>query len=285
MDAERVTDSLCYHGEGPCWSASWGGLRWVDMLSGDMLSLSALGAQPHRITTPFGVVACVRPRRGGGAVLGIDRGFGLEQPDGTFTSLPPLWEDEVRMNEGSVLPDGSFWCGSMAYDQSPGAAALWRLDADHRAQRMIGDLTVSNGLVCSPDRSRVYYTDTPTGRVDVFDWDPDRGGLCERRTFAGLGDQDGHPDGLTVDAEGHVWAAMNGAGTVLGLDEQGAVSERIAVGARQVTACTFGGEDLATLFITTSRENLEPGDDPAAGSLFAAHPGVRGVAGELEYVG
>src|SRR5699024_10052745 len=94
-------------------------------------------------------------------------------------------------------------------------------------------------------------------------------------------DLDGHPDGLCLDSAGNVWVAMHSGSQVLGLDEHGKVAERISVGATQVTACAFGGEDRGTLFITTSRENLADGDDPAAGSLFAARPGVHGPVDEL----
>ena len=92
--------------------------------------------------------------------------------------------------------------------------------------------------------------------------------------------RDGGPDGLCLDAEGRVWVAMFGGSQVLGLDERGEVAERITVAARQVTACTFGGEDRGTLFITTSRENLADGDEPEAGSLFSVRPGVVGPAEE-----
>jgi sugar lactone lactonase YvrE len=278
MHAERLTPSLCHHAEGPYWSPTWGGLRWVDMLAGDMLHLDADG-NAHRLTTPGPVVACVRPASDGGAVLALEKGFGLEDADGSIRALPPLWDEDVRMNEGAIAPDGSFLCGSMAYDQAPGAAAMWRLLPDGTTTRLFGDLTISNGLAFTADGTRAVYVDTPTGRVDLFDWS-DADGLVERRPFADLSGEDGHPDGLCLDAEGRVWVAMNGGSQVLGLDERGAVAERIGVGARQVTACAFGGEDRTTLYITTSRENLAEGDDPAAGSLFTARPGVAGPAEE-----
>ena len=278
MHAERLTPSLCHHAEGPYWSPTWAGLRWVDMLAGDMLHLDAEGTA-HRLTTPSPVAACVRPAADGGAVLALEKGFGLEDADGSIRALPPLWEDEVRMNEGAIAPDGSFLCGSMAYDQAPGAAAMWRLLPDGTTTRLFGDLTISNGLAFTADGKRAYYVDTPTGRVDVFDWS-DADGLLDRRPFADLSGEDGHPDGLCLDAEGRVWVAMFGGSQVLGLDEHGAVAERIGVGARQVTACTFGGEDRMTLFITNSRENLADGEDPAAGSLFTARPGVAGPVEE-----
>lgn len=226
------------------------------------------------------VLACIRPRLGGGAVLAIEKGFALQDPDGTVTALEPLWDGPVRMNEGAVCPDGSFCSGTMAYDRTPGAAAMWRLDPSGQTRQLWDGVTISNGLDFSPDRSRAYYVDTPTGRVDVWDWEDGRG-LVERRRFADLRSEAGSPDGLTVDAEGHVWVAMNGAGRVLCLGDDGSVLERVEVAARQTTACTFGGRDLAALVITTSREGLGPSEDPAAGSLFHVQPGVRGQAEEL----
>ena len=79
------------------------------------------------------------------------------------------------MNEGGCDPDGRFWCGSMAYDQRPGAAALYRLDPDGTAHRVLDGVTISNGLEWSPDGSLAYYDDTATHRVDVFDYDRGRG--------------------------------------------------------------------------------------------------------------
>lgn len=278
MHAERITESIADHAEGPYWSDTWGGLRWVDMLAGDILHLGADGAV-SRLPTPSPVVACVRPASGGGAVLAVEKGFALEDADGSISLLPPLWDEDVRMNEGAIAPDGSFLCGSMAYDQRQGAASMWRLLPDGTTTRLFGDLTISNGLAFTADGTRAFYVDTPTARVDVLDWS-EEDGLVGRRPFADLSGEDGHPDGLCLDAAGNVWVAMHSGSQVLGLDEHGKVAERVSVGARQVTACTFGGADRGTLFITTSREGLATDDDPAAGSLFAARPGARGLVEE-----
>jgi sugar lactone lactonase YvrE len=218
----------------------------------------------------------VRPRRGGGAVLAVERGFALEDRDGTLTTLDPVWTDGgVRMNDGGCDPDGRFWCGSMAYDQAPGAAAMYRLDADGSVHPAFDGVTVSNGLEWSPDGSLAYYADTATHRVDVFDYESGAG-LTGRRPFVEL-DGDERPDGLTVDADGGVWVALNGSGAVRRYRPDGVLDEVVELPTAQVTACTFGGPDLDQLFITTSREGLAPDDDPVAGSLFRVDPGVRGL--------
>ena len=85
MRADQVTDPIAYHGEGPVWAPRWGGLRWVDMLDGDILALTDGDvARTHVVD----VAAAVRPRRAGGAVIGVTRGFALEEPDGTVRTLP-----------------------------------------------------------------------------------------------------------------------------------------------------------------------------------------------------
>jgi sugar lactone lactonase YvrE len=274
MRAEQCTDPIAYHGEGPVWSAAWGGLRWVDMLAGDILSMTNAGGVTRRHVGT--VAAAVRPRDGGGAVIGVERGFCLEDADGTLTQLGDVWADTgIRMNEGACDPDGRFYCGSMAYDKQPGVATLYRLDPDLSVRPVLHGVTISNGLDWSPDGSLAYYNDTDTHSIAVFDYDRDTG-LSGRRAFVVMADNE-RPDGLTVDALGGVWVAVNGSGEVRRYAPDGGLDGVVHVAARQVTACTFGGPNLNQLFITTSREHLEPGEDPLAGSLFRADVQVAGM--------
>lgn len=277
MRAERITDSVAYHGEGPVWSKSWGGLKWVDMLAGDVLTLLSSG-DVTRWSSGDPVVAAIRPRTEGGMVLGIERGFALANVDGDVEKLDPLWpKGFLRMNEGACDPAGDFWCGSMAYDRTEGAASLWRLTPDGEIDEMLTGLTISNGLCWSADGSRAYFNDTPTYSISVFDWTPEEG-LTNRRVFVDLHSEELRPDGLTLDAEGGVWIGLSNGSAVRRYDASGVLSEIVELPVTKATACTFGGDNLDELYITTSRENVEDGNQPAAGSLFLAHPGVKGLS-------
>jgi sugar lactone lactonase YvrE len=275
MRAEQLTEPVAYHAEGPVWSVRWGGVRWVDMLAGDILSLGDDGSvrRAHAGT----IAAALRPRQIGGAVIAIERGFALESADGRLTRLPELWSDPgIRMNEGGCDPQGRFYAGSMAYDQRTGAATLYRLDPDGTTSIVLEGVTVSNGIEWSPDGSRAYYADTATHRVDVFDHDPVRG-LSDRRPFIDLAADGLRPDGVTVDADGGVWIALSNGAAVRRYDRTGRLDTTIELPVRKVTACTIGGPAMDTLFITTSREGLDPGVDPLAGSLFHAIVGPIGM--------
>ena len=161
-----------------------------------------------------------------------------------------------------------------------GEASLWRLTPDGEVDEMITDLTIANGLCWSEDGATAYFNDTETYAVSAFDWTRDEG-LTNRRVFVDLREEQLRPDGLTIDAEGGIWIGLSNGGAVRRYDASGALSEVVTVPVTKATACTFGGENLDQLFITTSRENLADDAEPAAGSLYMAEPGVRGLPTRL----
>jgi sugar lactone lactonase YvrE len=164
----------------------------------------------------------------------------------------------------------------MSRDKRPGAGALYRLDPDLSVRVVLDKVTISNGLEWTKDGSRAYYNDTATFSVSVFDYDSSAG-LTNRRVFVDLSGEGKRPDGLTVDEQDGVWVALSNGSAVRRYTSDGVLDEVIEMPVKKVTACTFGGANLDQLFITTSREGIEAGTDPLAGSLFRAFAGVRGL--------
>ncbi|MEV7632878.1 SMP-30/gluconolactonase/LRE family protein [Microbacterium sp. NPDC089318] len=274
MRVENVTGPIAGHAEGPVWAAAWGGLRWVDAAAGDLLTLRDDGVVRQHVDDEF--VAFVRPRRLGGFVAAGARTLYLaDEPDGETRAVAQLGDDPgIRMNDGCCDPDGRLLAGSMAYDSAPGRGTLQRIDADLSISVVLPTVTISNGISFTSEGSSAYYADTATGRVDVFDVSD--GDLVNRRPFVTVPSDVGAPDGLCVDHDGNVWVALWGGSVVHGYDGSGAVIERIPLPVPQVSACTFGGEGLRTLFITTSAQGLDPDHGTEAGSLFAVDLDVRG---------
>src|SRR5581483_2296050 len=281
MKAEQLTGPDAEHGEGPVWSPSWGGpssgsLRWVDTFDGVLLALAGDGTVTRRQLDR--AIGALRPRAGGGMVVALERQFALtgagdEEP----RPLGELWDTPgVQFNDGGCDPQGRFYCGSMAVDNTPGAGALYRLDPGGTVHVALREVTVSNGIGWSPDGGTAYYIDTPTMRVDAFDHDPDRG-LSGRRPLVRFDEADGVPDGLAVDADGHLWVAMHRGGTIHRYRPDGTFDGLVEVPVRTVTACTFGGPRLDQLFITTSRRGLGEDAEGAAGALFRADVAVTGL--------
>lgn len=271
--ADQITDVLTYHGEGCGWHDGEQAVKFVDMFAGDVLTLRA-DARADRAHVG-GIAAAWRARVGGGMVVGIERGFALVDAGGAVEWSTQAWTDtSVRMNEGACDPLGRFYCGSMAFDARDGAGTVWRLDADRSVSAVLDGFTIPNGLVWSLGGTLAYHIDTPTNRIDCYDFDPELG-LVDRRPVVEV--TGGGPDGMTIDADGNLWVAIWGGSAVHCYSTDGELQQVVEVDARQVSSCAFGGPDLDRLYVTTSRESLAEDDDPKAGALFAAEVGVRGV--------
>ncbi|MGW7256319.1 SMP-30/gluconolactonase/LRE family protein [Streptomyces sp. NPDC054834] len=261
-------------GEGPTWDAATGRLIWIDILQSRVHTYDPSSGRRTVRTTPQHVGA-VKPRAGGGLVLNLRDGVGLLDPDGTFRWLHHEPAPGRRANDAAVAPDGSLWAGTMRYDEATGGGTLARVAADGAVTTVLPDVTVSNGTGWSPDGSLMYYIDTPTRRIDVFDCDGER--VSGRRPLAEIEEGAGFPDGLTVDADGCVWVALWDGGAVRRYTPDGELDRVISVPAPRTTACAFGGTDLTDLYITTARTGLAA-PDPLSGSVLVVPGAGKGLA-------
>ncbi|MEU6598929.1 SMP-30/gluconolactonase/LRE family protein [Streptomyces flaveolus] len=260
-------------GEGPTWDPATGRLIWLDILGMRLHTYDPPSGRRTIRTTPQHVGAA-KPRAGGGLVLNLRDGVGLLDPDDTFRWLHHEPVAGRRANDAAVAPDGSLWAGTMRYDEAPGGGTLSRLTGDGAVRTVLPDVTVSNGTGWSPDGRLMYYVDSPTRRVDVFDHDED--GVRDRRTLVEIEEGAGFPDGLTVDAEGCVWVALWDGGAVRRYTPAGELDRVITLPTPRTTACAFGGAALTDLYITTARTGLPP-TDPLSGSLLVVPGAGQGL--------
>ncbi|MEW2446457.1 SMP-30/gluconolactonase/LRE family protein [Streptomyces parvulus] len=262
-------------GEGPTWDPATGRLLWIDVLGSRVHTYDpASGRRTVRRTEQH--VGAVKPRAGGGLVLNLRDGIGLLDPDGGFRWLHREPVPGRRANDAAVAPDGSLWAGTMRYDEAPGGGTLTRFTADGTAEAVLDDVTVSNGTGWSPDGRLMYYVDSPTRRIDVFDV-TDSGAVTGRRPLAVVEEGAGFPDGLCVDADGCVWVALWDGAAVRRYTPSGDLDRVLTLPVPRVTACAFGGPGLTDLYVTTARVGLRP-PPPLAGSLLVLPDTGRGLA-------
>jgi D-xylonolactonase len=130
----------------------------------------------------------------------------------------------------------------------------------------------------TPDQRGMYYTDTRRREIYLFDYQRDSGALTNQRVFVRVPENEGKPDGLTVDAEGFVWSARWDGGCIVRYAPDGREVLRVDFPARRVSSLTFGGADYRDLYVTTAGGDDRAQHGPAAGALFVLRPGPRGVA-------
>ncbi|MFZ3570726.1 SMP-30/gluconolactonase/LRE family protein [Streptomyces sp. BH097] len=270
-EAVRASAEL---GEGPTWDPASGRVIWVDIL-GSRVHTYEPGSGRRTVMATEQHVGAAKPRAGGGLVVNLRDGVGSYGPDGAFAWLHREPVPGRRGNDAAVAPDGALWAGSMPYDETPGGGNLIRVAPDGAVAEVLDDVTISNGTGWSPDGTRMYYVDTPTGRIDVFDVEGERVG--NRRELAAIEDGAGSPDGLTVDADGCVWVALWDGAAVRRYTPEGRLDRVLPLPVSRPTACAFGGADLGDLYVSSARVGLEE-PEPLAGSLLVV-PGVgQGLA-------
>jgi L-arabinonolactonase len=289
--ATCVVDCKNTLGEGALWDHRGQVLWWVDVPPPrpSLNRYDPATGKHDRWPMPE-MVMSLAVREAGGLLVASHHGLNTFDPkDGALRRVmePEAHLPRNRSNDGAADRHGRFWLGTMQNNIAPdgsaaamdaNSGALWRIDPDWSATRVLEDIGISNTLVWSPDDRIFYFADTGTGWIYAHDFDGAAGSVANRREFAR--DDRGWPDGSTIDAEGYIWNARWGGGCVLRFAPDGSVDRALPLPCDLVTSCAFGGPDLDTLYVTTARFALDEAGlakQPQAGGLFAVEPGVKGL--------
>lgn len=292
-NAQLVLDCACNLGEGPVWHAD--ALWFVDIYAGALHRYDPKTDEHESRPVAQhlgGVLSAAIPCTDGHWLLALSGGFALLDWENTrvepLVALPEPHPNN-RLNDAKADPSGRVWAGTMNNAMERDKAILYRLDHDHTITEQVDPVSLSNGLAWSADGKKMYYIDTPTKRVDVFDFDaraPEpHAPAINRRVLHELGQFDGSPDGMTIDTEGNLWVALWGGSRVVHIHgTTGNEIGEIKIPASQVTSCCFGGAELKDLYITTAAGGLndeQKAKQPHAGGIFRAPLAVGGRPAQL----
>jgi sugar lactone lactonase YvrE len=281
MDIAIALDVRAELGEGPIWDRGRGTLLFVDIPPGEVHEFDPASGI-HRVFEVGQPIGALTPTVKGDWLIAARDGFIRLDPATGATRLVAVVEadrPDNRMNDGYCDARGRYWAGTLSMTREREAGALYQLDPGLRVTRMLDRVTTSNGIDWSPDQRLMYYVDTGTRRIDLFDFDLAGGLISNRRAFVDIPEREGKPDGLIVDADGCVWLALWGGGAVRRYAPDGRLVGTIALPVTHPTKCAFGGPDLSDLFITSAREPLSDAErvsQPHAGSVLHCRPGVQG---------
>ena len=284
MQPTLIADYECICGEGPLWHPTEKKLYWQDIGTGRLFRYDpATGAheQCHQCE-PGDTIGGFTVQADGALLLFMARGAVRTWRDGVVTTVIPEIADELdtRFNDVIADPQGRVYCGTMAAGERLGR--LYRLDPDGTLTKLLDGIGCSNGMGFTPDRTGMYYTDSPKRDIYLFDYDEATGALTNQRVFVHSAEDDGVPDGMTVDAEGYVWSAHWDGGCAIRYAPDGTEVSRVQFPARKVSSVTFApGPDSAgaytDLYATTAGGNRKDTDGEGAGGLFRINVGIPGV--------
>lgn len=274
-------------GEGILWDAGRQALWWTDIHGYRLYRYDWAQGSTEYFPTPdrvgsFGLVA-----NSDKLITAFADGIALYDPAHRQIEwlTRPALAAGARFNDGRVDREGRFWTGTMIENVPPEPhASLYQVAGNGEARCQLQGVTISNSLCFSPDGRQMYFADSPTRLIQVFDLIEPEGFLSAPRRFVNT-PPGAFPDGATVDSEGCLWSAHWGAGCVVRYTPDGREDRRIVIPASQPSCVCFGGPDLDILCVTTARDGLDRASletELNAGDVFLYHLGVTGLP-ECEY--
>jgi len=279
MEPTVVADLACEVGENPLWHPEEKCLYWTDIPAARLHRYTPASGRVESFDTGLPVGGFTL-QSDGALLLFMARGAVRVWRHGRFvgTVIAELpGELDSRFNDVIADPGGRVFGGTMSTPTRGGK--LYRLDRDGAITPLLDGIGTSNGMGFTPDRRRFFHTDTPRREIRAFDFEPATGAIRTPRVFIRTPEtpEEGRPDGMTVDADGHLWSARWDGGCLVRYSPSGDEELRVRFPARKVSSLTFGGEDLMDIYVTTAGGRNRPADGAHAGALFRLNLGIRGL--------
>ena len=276
MKPELIADYACRTGEGPLWHPDEQKLYWVDIPNGRIFRYDP-ATDTHEQCYDGEVVGGFTVQADGALLLFMKKGAVKIWREGQLTTVVDEIPEErdSQFNDVIADPAGRVFCGTMPTKDRLGR--LYRLDTDGTMTKLLDEIGCSNGMGFTLDRKKMYYTDSPKLEIYLFDYDGATGAITNQRVFVRTLEDEGVPDGMTVDAEGYVWSARWDGNCLVRYAPDGTEDRRIQFPAKKVSSVIFGGEEYMDIYVTTAGGDKKETDGPDAGALFRVNLGIRGV--------
>ena len=280
MEPTVLVPAGCRLGESALWHTATGTLMWLDLFDRLLFVYDPVSGSVRRLTLALEAPLGAAIETGDPQIILVTHPHGVARVDLRDGAALPFADpengrDSVSYNDCKVDHFGRLWLGTSDLPEKQPRGALWCLEESGLAT--LGDVgfTVSNGPAFSPDGRSLYFNDTFGRRTLRYDIAPDDPHPRNRRVLISFEDDEGYPDGMTVDAEGCLWVAHWAGARLTRLSLEGERMAVVRLPCRNVTSVCFGGDAYDTLFVTTARE----GDmqSPCAGHIFSLRPGVTGL--------
>lgn len=286
MQPELIVDTADQTGEGPLWHPAERKLYWADITEGELYRYDPATGHHELVFRADQMFGGYTFQSDGSILLFLEEGRIGVLRNGRLEivvgGIPG--EEQNRFNDVIADPEGRVFCGTMCKDsdkamERESLGSLYLLETDGVIHKILDGIAISNGLGFTPDLTGLYYTDTPTGAIWLFDYDRSTGSIGNRRDFTSTGDpgSDGLPDGMTVDSEGYVWSARVLTGQIHRYSPSGELALSIDFPCDMVSSAVFGGENMEDLYVTTISADDREAHGPGAGALYRVRTGIKGV--------
>ena len=268
MDIRAISEVVSDLGEGPIWTPETNSVTWTDITQNTFHTANIDTGKTESFGVPL-MIGAIAQTKDGHYITATQKGFARISVDGQYSPLHSFLQDDMRMNDGKVDPAGRFWAGSMALSFEKDRGSLYVLEKDNSYQKVLDNITLSNGMGWSPDAQYFYYIDSIPGVLKRFDYDLDDGKISNPKNLITFDAASGVPDGMSVSSDGKIVVALWDGGRIEIYEPTGAKVSEIKLGVSRPTCCTFVGPNQDILIVSTASQGINRADEPLAGKILA----------------
>ena len=288
MKLDVICQEIMLLGESPLWHPMEKCLYWVDIVAATLYRLNKDGST-QKFIMPSEIGSIAWSGKGGLIAALSDRFVSINTNTGDIQTIALALQGikGVMFNDGKCDRQGRFWAGTKDIEEKRPLGSLYCLDKGGEVAEMLNGFTVSNGIAWNLDNSLMYICDSPARQIYQYEFDPIRGRLGQVQVFVQVPEEEGFPDGLTVDSEGYLWSCHWDGWRITRYSPTGEVDSVIPMPVPRPTSCCFGGPELKTLYVTSASIGLSAAklaDAPQSGQIFAVELNVKGLP-ESAYLG
>ena len=268
MDIRAISEVVSDLGEGPIWTPETNSVTWTDITQNTFHTANIDTGKTESFGVPS-MIGAIAHTKDGHYIAATQKGFARISLEGKYSPLHSFLQDDMRMNDGKVDPAGRFWAGSMALSFEKDRGSLYVLETDNSYQKVLDNITLSNGMGWSPDARYFYYIDSIPGVLKRFDYDLDNGKISNPKNLITFDASTGVPDGMSVSSDGKIVVALWDGGRIEIYEPTGAKVSEIKLGVSRPTCCTFAGPNQDILIVSTASQGIDRADEPLAGKILA----------------
>ena len=268
MDIRAISEVVSDLGEGPIWTPETNSVTWTDITENTFHTANIDTGKTESFGVPS-MIGAIAHTKDGHYIAATQKGFARISLEGKYSPLHSFLQDDMRMNDGKVDPAGRFWAGSMALSFEKDRGSLYVLETDNSYQKVLDNITLSNGMGWSPDARYFYYIDSIPGVLKRFDYDLDNGKISNPKNLITFDASTGVPDGMSVSSDGKIVVALWDGGRIEIYEPTGAKVSEIKLGVSRPTCCTFAGPNQDMLIVSTASQGIDRAGEPLAGKILA----------------
>ena len=268
MDIWAISEVVSDLGEGPIWTPETNSVTWTDITENTFHIANIDTGKTESFGVPS-MIGAIAHTKDGHYIAATQKGFARISLEGKYSPLHSFLQDDMRMNDGKVDSAGRFWAGSMALSFEKDRGSLYVLETDNSYQKVLDNITLSNGMGWSPDAQYFYYIDSIPGVLKRFDYDLDDGKISNPKNLITFDAASGVPDGMSVSSDGKIVVALWDGGRIEIYEPTGAKVSEIKLGVSRPTCCTFVGPNQDILIVSTASQGINRADEPLAGKILA----------------